>query len=287
MTGVARDMAGVAEGELKQRLQVLEIHLDRDVLAIVGPILPGLEHVIRDAVEAIPERRETLAIILQTVGGVVEVAERMVTVIRHHYDDVTFIIPDIALSAGTVFAMSGDAIVMDYISCLGPIDPQVQREGKLVPARSYILQYDALIQKATDGTLTNAEFAILQAYDQAELHSLKMACDLSISLLVRWLSTYKFKDWTITEGQQTPVTQEIRERRAKEIATALTEHDRWGSRGRGIPMSVLRDDLKLRIDDIADDPLLQQLVAAYFPLATDFMVKSDEPVFVQTNAYMT
>jgi hypothetical protein len=107
----------------------------------------------------------------------------MVNVIRHFYDEVVFIVPDVALSAGTVFVMSGDEILMDYYSCLGPIDPQVERDGKLVPALSYLVQYDRLIDKATAGTLTNAEFAILNKHDLAELHQFEMARDLSISLL--------------------------------------------------------------------------------------------------------
>ena len=32
--------------------------------------------------------------------------------------------PDRAMSAGTIFALSADRIMMDYFSCLGPIDPQ-------------------------------------------------------------------------------------------------------------------------------------------------------------------
>jgi ClpP class serine protease len=48
-----------------------------------------------------------------------------VTVIRKHYKTVNFVVPDYAMSAGTIFCMSGDKIFMDYASALGPIDPQV------------------------------------------------------------------------------------------------------------------------------------------------------------------
>ena len=47
-----------------------------------------------------------------------EVTERMVNIIRHFYEEVVFIVPDVALSAGTIFVMSGDEIMMDYYSCL-------------------------------------------------------------------------------------------------------------------------------------------------------------------------
>ena len=123
-----------AEKILDQQLGELEGHLSADVLTLIGPIRDGVEHKVRDALEVLGTHRPRLAVVLQTGGGIVEVAERMVHVIRHFYGEVVFVVPDIAMSAGTVFAMSGDAIMMDYFASLGPIDPQVVREGKLVQA---------------------------------------------------------------------------------------------------------------------------------------------------------
>ena len=66
--------------------------------------------------------------ILDTPGGVVEVVERMVTALRHVYRDLAVIVPDRAMSAGTIFALSADRIMMDHLSSLGPIDPQIERD---------------------------------------------------------------------------------------------------------------------------------------------------------------
>lgn len=44
------------------------------------------------------------------------------------------------MSAGIVLAMSGDDTLMDYHSCLGPVNPQLQLEDRLVPALSYLAQ---------------------------------------------------------------------------------------------------------------------------------------------------
>ena len=61
--------------------------------------------------------------------------QRIAETLRHHYDRVEFIVPNYAMSAGTVLVMSGDAIHMDYFSVLGPIDPQVRDEtGRQLPA---------------------------------------------------------------------------------------------------------------------------------------------------------
>src|SRR5688500_5539070 len=87
----------------------LEATLSADVLGSFGPILGGGEHRVRKAVESLPTHRDKLAVVLQTGGGSIEVAERIVNITRHHYDEVVFLIPDIALSAGTILVMSGDA----------------------------------------------------------------------------------------------------------------------------------------------------------------------------------
>jgi hypothetical protein len=271
---------------LNALLLKLEEKLNADVIALFGPIQAGVEYKVRTALEAITDRKRKVAIILNTGGGLVEVTERMVNIIRHFYQEVVFIVPDVALSAGTIFVMSGDEIMMDYYSCLGPIDPQVERDGKLVPALSYLIQYDRLIERAAAGTLTNAEFAILTKYDLAELHQFEMARDLSISLLRKWLATYKFKDWNVSNSRQRSITQEDRESRAEEIANRLMENQRWGSHGRGIPMSILRDELKLKIDDFGADLELSGLVRRYFDLTIDLMVRNNIPHFAHTRGYL-
>ncbi len=109
-------------------LAEIEEELGADVLTLLGPIRDGVEFKVRDALEPLSPKRHKLAVVIQTNGGLVEVVERIVHIIRYFYQEVVFIVPDKAMSAGTVFVMSGDAIMMDYFSCLGPIDPQVVRD---------------------------------------------------------------------------------------------------------------------------------------------------------------
>ena len=121
---------------LHNRMGSLEKALGADVLAYVGRVIDGVDGAFRDAIESRKKKQKKLAIILDTPGGYIEVAERIVTTTRRHYAEVDFYIVDAAMSAGTVLVMSGDAIFMDYYSLLGPIDPQVQRPGGagLIPA---------------------------------------------------------------------------------------------------------------------------------------------------------
>jgi hypothetical protein len=266
-------------------LTQLEGQLNADVLALVGPIEGALDGLTRIALEKLTTKRSKLAIVLHTQGGFVEIAERIVDVIRHFYKEAVFIIPDTAMSAGTVLAMSGDAIMMDYFSCLGPIDPQVRKEGKLVPVLSYLLQWDRFVEKSRNKTLTEAEFLIMSSLDIAELHQFEMQRDLSISLLRQWLATYKFKDWKETETSKTPVTQALREKRAEEIATKLMKHDLWGSHGRGLPMKVLQQEVNLKIDDFGADPALSHTIRDYFGLLIDYLIRNNMEQYVQSREF--
>lgn len=126
------------KSQLTQGLVDIGEILARDVVTIISPIVPGLEHRLRQAIEGLQERKNVVTVILDTPGGVVEVVERMVSVLRSVYDEVTVIVPDRAMSAGTILALSADRIMMDHLSCLGPIDPQIERDGKLGPALSYL-----------------------------------------------------------------------------------------------------------------------------------------------------
>lgn len=116
---------------MNDKLLNLEAKLNADVLAFYGPILQGMEKQILQIVEDLvldPVKKDTLYIILTTPGGSAHAVERFVNIIRHHYTEVNFIVPDYAYSAGTIFCMSGDNIYMDYYSVLGPIDPQVENK---------------------------------------------------------------------------------------------------------------------------------------------------------------
>lgn len=155
----------IVEGELKSHVTKLEKAFGADVISFIGPLAYGAEEVVRSAVEGLHTRKrrgEKLCVVLETLGGYIDVAERMVAVFRHHYQRVEFVIPDAAMSAGTVLVMSGDAIHMDYFSVLGPIDPQIERpDGKMVPALGYLAKYQELVEKSKRGQLTPVEAAYL------------------------------------------------------------------------------------------------------------------------------
>ena len=272
-------------GQLTLHLEKIGTTLDADVAAIVSPVLPGLELRLRDAIDVLSDKNDSVAVILDTQGGIVEVVERMVTALRHVYGDVTVIVPDRAMSAGTIFALSADRIMMDHLSSLGPIDPQIERDGKLVPALSYLNQFERLNNKAQAGALTTAEYALVSKLDLGELYQFEQARELSIELLIKWLSNYKFKNWTKTKDRQLEVTPKMKEDRAKEIAALLNNPERWHSHGRAIDMRTLQEEVGLKIDDLADNAILHHDIRDYFELLKDYMHREQLMSFIHTREY--
>lgn len=274
----------------------LETHFEADVLSYVGTIHPALVPHFLESIESLQESStkdtqkypKRLVIVLITGGGVVEAVEKMVAIIRYYYEEVFFIVPDAAMSAGTIWCMSGDKIYMDYASSLGPIDPQVPtHDGKLVPALGYIDKVNEFIEKSKTEELSKAEYFLLKSLDLGVLRRHEQARNLSISLLEEWLIKYKFKDWNThrTNDPGTLVTLEEKRRRAKEIAGNLSNNNMWHSHGRMIGMQTLRTILRLEIEDYSTEKDLRDNIRMYSGLLADYLEKRQLPVMIH-NARM-
>ncbi|HHE3502644.1 TPA: hypothetical protein ACPDKO_000134 [Pasteurella multocida] len=227
----------------------------------------------------------TLVIFLYTPGGQVESVEKMVELTRRFYSKVYFVIPDFAMSAGTIWTMSGDKIYMNYASSLGPIDPQVQApDGKWVPALGYLDKANEIIDKSAKGIVTQAELMMLNQLDLAQLRRYEQAVELSIDLLKKWLVNYKFKEWNTHDtniGKKgKTVSKREKVARAKKIAEQLSNHKRWHSHGRMIGIETLTNDLRLKIDDFTDNVEMSNSTQHLHKLLTELMYKWGNQVLI-------
>ena len=270
-------------------LTKLEMKLNADIFTYYGEIMNGVERQVKELIEALskdPNKHQTIYVFLTTPGGSLTPVQRMVDILRHFYDEVNFIIPDYAYSAGTIWCMSGDNIYMNYYSSLGPIDPQVQtKDGNLVAALGYLDKINELLEKAKKNELTQAEFLILRDFDLAELRSYEQAKELAVDMLKKWLTKYKFKDWTAHSDGST-VTIEEKEARALEIANKLSDNNMWKSHGRPIGIQVLTEELNLKIIDFEKDTELSEIINEYYDGLTEYISSHNFRIFCQTRLYI-
>jgi phage anti-repressor protein len=262
--------------------------VNADIISYTGIIEDSLNTKFREFIEIKKQdgdtNNSTLVIILETGGGSARAVEKMVNIVRYHYEELYFVIPDYAMSAGTIFSMAGDKIYMDYSSSLGPIDPQVQNDkGQWIPALGYIDKINELIEKSRQGIMTDAEFLTFQKLDLGTIRSYEQAKELSVDLLKKWLVKYKFKKWTThrttNEGQE--VTQAEKEELAEVIAEQLSDNKKWHSHGRYINIDTLRE-LKLEIEDYSKDIELRKAIISYNNLLKEFVQNMQRAIFFHT-----
>ncbi|AUV00599.1 serine dehydrogenasease [Phytobacter ursingii] len=288
MDNLETTLEGYITGKLNQ---FRENHFaDCDIITYYGGITDWAKFIYQPVIEligksALERDNRFLVIILQTNGGSAESVEKMVEITRYFYQEVYFIVPDSAMSAGTIWCMSGDKIYMDYASSLGPIDPQVQSsDGKWVPALGYLDKVEEIIAKSANGSVTQAELMMVNTLDLAELRRYEEARELSKDLLKKWLVDYKFRDWQIHEtnpallGQ--PVTIDEKIERANEIATALSDNKKWHSHSRTISINTIVYDLRLKIEDYTNMADMRSAINELHKLLNEFRYKTNREIVV-------
>lgn len=259
-----------------------------DVVILMAPMMMGVDDIVRAEIERLHENptdgkapSDHLAVILETGGGYIETVERIVSVFRRHYSRVSFIIPSFAYSAGTILALSGDEIHMDYYSVLGPIDPQFSTEdGDTIPGMGYLAKYNELLETINtcpageEGSIRAELSFLLKKFDPAKLFHIEQSIEHAEALIESWLPAYKFKNWATTETNGAKVTLKMKRERAKKIARVLGDAKKWHSHGRGISMAELESDrIGLKVNDFGADAVLNNHVRHYHGLFTDFVRK--------------
>lgn len=139
-----------------------------------------------DLIQAV--QGENVDILIVSNGGSPEASERIVHLLRERFKTIRFIVPANAFSAATLICFSGDEILMDSLSTLGPIDPQING----IPARAILRAFETLEErliKEGPRALT-AYMPLIGKYDLHLLEICKSAVELSRELASKWLSEY-------------------------------------------------------------------------------------------------
>lgn len=227
-------------------------------------ILPQDLMPFKDQVNQI--KGKSIDIILETPGGLAEVVEDMVHLLRKRFENIGIIIPGTAKSAGTIFTMAADEILMGSTSALGPIDAQMLHNGKRFSADAFLDGLDEIKKEVEKtGKLNPAYIPILQSISPAEIQHSKNAQDFSKKLVRKWLSEYKFRTWETHSSNGNPVTNKEKHLRADQIASALCKHGNWLTHGKSIRLDDL-EELRLKITNYEANSDLSDAIDRYFTL---------------------
>ncbi|WP_196606609.1 SDH family Clp fold serine proteinase [Pectinatus frisingensis] len=273
---------------VSEKLLVLEKEFDADVIFFYGEIYPNSFTIYRSLLEQLnisSDKHKRLVIFLNTPGGSVETVEKYVNVNRYFYDEVFFVVPDQAMSAGTVFCMSGDKIYMDYSSSLGPIDPQIYNGERYVPALGYLDKIKEMVDKSNKGEPLNAvELFLLQKQDIAFLRLCEQQSSLTVDLIEKWLVEYKFKNWSTHTKTKVEVTLAEKSEQAKQIAEQLGDNTKWLSHGRCIDINKL-NDMGLAIENYSENEHLTDSIRSYNDLLVSYIMRNRMSFFLNSRLY--
>jgi hypothetical protein len=205
-------------------------------------------------------------IILETPGGIGEVVEDLIKMVRAKYDDLAVIIPGTAKSAGTIFSMAGDEILMSPSSSLGPIDAQMMSNNKRFSADAFLEGLEKIKNEvALTGRLNPAYIPILQNISPGEIQNCENAQNFSKTLVRDWLYKYKFAKWSTHSSNGLEVKDNEKQERASQIAEQLCKHSEWLTHGRSIKIGDL-EAMGLKINNYESQAELNDAITRYYTL---------------------
>jgi len=138
------------------------------------------------------DRSKGLDLILHTPGGETAATESLVQYLRAMFGtDIRAIVPQIALSAGTMIACAAKEIVMGKHSSLGPIDPQLNG----VPAHGIVEEFRRAYSEIKADQLKAAVWQpIIAKYHPTLIGECEKAIQWSHEMTEAWLKTGMFVD---------------------------------------------------------------------------------------------
>ncbi len=136
------------------------------------------------------DRKKGLDLVLHTPGGGIAATEKIVDYLRELFgNDIRCIIPQMAMSAGTMIACSAREVVMGRQSCLGPIDPQYLG----VPCHGVVEEFEqAANEIKTDSSRLGVWRPVIEKYNPTFIGECQKAIELSEELVGEWLKTGMF-----------------------------------------------------------------------------------------------
>jgi len=239
----------------RKYLKRLSSHRGRNVIAYYSGWLqrPGLakcsindddKNGLMAAVHKL-DKSKGLDLILHTPGGDMAATESIIDYLYRMFDgDIVAIIPQLAMSGGTMIACSCKKIVMGKQSNIGPIDPQFGG----IPAHGVIKEFEEAIQAVTDDPNSIPIWqTIIGKYHPTFIGECKNAINLSSEMVKKSLIEVMFKGDADAESK------------AEKVVTFLNEHEDSKTHARHIHIDEAKN-CGLLIDDLEDDQTFQDLV---------------------------
>jgi len=194
------------------------------------------------------DREKGLDLILHTPGGDLSATESLIDYLWKIFGtNIRVIVPQIAMSGGTMIACSAKIIIMGKQSSLGPIDPQLKGG---IPAHGIIEEFKkAFDEIKVDKTKISLWQPIIAKYNPTLIGECQKSIDWANEIATDILSRNMFGD---LEG-------ETKVNKVKGIVNELGDHALTKSHARHLPADKCIE-IGLKIEMMEDDNDFQDLI---------------------------
>lgn len=191
------------------------------------------------------DRSKGLDLILHTPGGDIAATESIVDYLKKmFFGDIRAIVPQLAMSAGTMMCCSCNEIIMGKQSSLGPIDPQFSG----ISTHGVLEEFNTAIEEITKDPNTIPLWQIIVGkYHPTFMGDCKKAIELSSELTKNWLLDGMLNN------------EENAEEIADSIVDELNNHEDTKIHARHIPIEECQN-IGLNVTSLEDDQNLQDIV---------------------------
>lgn len=148
-----------------------------------------------------------LDLVLHTPGGDGPATESIVSYLRSIFkSDIRAIVPELAMSAGTMIACSCKSILMGKHSSLGPIDPQIYG----VAAHGIIEEFKKAQEEVKlDPSRVHLWREIIARYNPTLLGECQKVIDWSVGIVVSWLESGMLAGTSDPKAEATKIVDEL------------------------------------------------------------------------------
>lgn len=199
---------------------------------------------------------DCLDLIVHTPGGTPEVVEQIVHYLREKFEDLRVIVPQSAMSGGTLLCCAADQVVMGHHSSLGPTDPQLRVPSisgeQWTAAHSIIELFEEVREKLENDDATAHYEPVLQHYHPGLLNKAREAVAMSESLAKEFAEKYMFSN------------EDDAEQKATELGEYLSKRENFKSHNRRISRERIQNETEMHVMTLEDDQELQDLVLSTF-----------------------
>lgn len=136
------------------------------------------------------DRDKGLDLFLHTPGGDIAATESLVDYLRAMFSDIRVVVPQIAMSAGTMIALASKVVLMGKHSSLGPIDPQIGG----IAAHGIIEEFDRAREEIQrdGGVAVELWRPIIAKYSPTLIGACRKSIDWSSEMVKQWLISGMF-----------------------------------------------------------------------------------------------